>query len=82
MLSPEEAIKIVNKNHPTGVIQAYIEYGNVYLFQVFDDTPFEEEMDPFFSVDKTTGLYQEFSILTDGPTNEIVSLFAEAKRRR
>ncbi len=82
MLSPAEAIKIVNKNHPTGIVQAYVDYGNLYLFQVFNQRPGEEIMDPFFSVDKQTGEYREFSILTDGDTGEITRLFEEEATRK
>ena len=80
MLSPTQAAAIIKENHPLGEIQSYVEYRNVYIFQVFNKRPFEEEMDPFFSVDKDTGVFAEFSILTDGDTKEILSLF-ETQRR-
>ena len=82
MFSPTDAAKIIKENHPLGEIQSFIDYGNVYIFQVFNKRPGEEEMDPFYSVDKSTGEFAEFSILTDGNTKEITSLFAEAKKRR
>lgn len=81
MLNIQDATKIVSENYPGGKIQNYVSYKNLYLFQIFNDNPFEEEMDPFFSVNRETGDFKEFSILTDGDTSEIVSLFEEAKRR-
>lgn len=81
MISIPEAINIVHENHPDGKIKNYVTYKNLYLFMVFNNRPFEEEMDPFFSVDKETGEFKEFSILTDGDTSEIVSLFEKSKRR-
>ena len=81
MFSPTDAAKIIKENHPYGEIQSYIDYGNVYIFQVFNKHPGEEVMDPFYSVDKSTGAFAEFSILTDGPTEQITSLFEQAKRR-
>jgi len=82
MLSPQDATKIVRDNHPNGKIQTYVTYKNLYLFQVFNNRPFEEEFDPFFSVDMETGEFKEFSILTDGDTSKIISLFEEVKRHR
>jgi hypothetical protein len=79
MLSVKEAIEVVHKNHPLGEIQSWVTYKNLYLFQVFNKRPGEEEMDPFFSVDKETGEFKEFSILTDGNTAEVVSLFERTR---
>lgn len=79
MLDVKEAIKIVNKNIPTGKIQSYIVYKNVYLFQVFTNVPGESEFDPFYSVDKETGEFRDFSIITDGNISEISTLFEKAK---
>lgn len=81
MLSAEEAIKIAQKEHPYGDIQAYIEYGNAYLFQIFNKLPGEEMFDPFFSVDMSTGEFKDISIIEDVPTQHVLSLFEEAKRR-
>lgn len=79
MLSVSEATDVVRKNHPLGEIQSYIEYKNLYLFMVFNNMPGEQEMDPFFSVDKDTGKFSDFSVITDGDTSEIMSLFAEKR---
>jgi hypothetical protein len=79
MLDVKEATKVVNDSLPGWKIDAIVDYNNLYLFRVFSDRPFEEEMDPFFSVDKETGEFSDFSIITDGNTSEILSLFQKAK---
>jgi hypothetical protein len=81
MLSVLEATHIVRKNHPGGDIQDVVTYKNLYLFMVFNKRPGEEQMDPFFSVDKDTGEFKEFSVLTDSDVGEVTSLFADKKRR-
>lgn len=75
MLSLQEATEVIHENHPDGKIQKCVEYKNLYLFIVFNNRPGEEEMDPFFSVNKETGEFLEFSVLTDGNTEEVLSLF-------
>ena len=80
MLDIKEATKIVQKALPGWKIQAHVDYKNLYLFQVFSNEPEEEEFDPFFSVNKETGEFSDFSIITDGNTSEIISLFVEAKK--
>lgn len=80
-LNIQEAIKIVQNSLPNGKIESAIEYKNLYLFQVFSYLPGEEEMDPFFSVNKETGEFSDFSIITDGDTEEIISLFEKEKRK-
>ena len=82
MLSPTQAAEIIKKNIPIGTIQSYIDYGGLYIFQVFTTRPGEEIMDPFYSVDRNTGEFSEFSILTDGNTGQIARLFDEAQRKR
>lgn len=79
MLNINQAIEIIKKNLPNGKIQAHIVYGGVFLFQVFRDDPFEEEMDPYFSVDQETGEFRDFSIFDDGNFDEIAQLFLLAK---
>jgi hypothetical protein len=80
MLTEQEALQIVQKHFPQGNIQAYIQYRDVYLFQIFRADEYEEEDDPFYSVHMASGEFRDFSIITDGDTTEIVSLFAEAKK--
>jgi hypothetical protein len=80
MLDINEATKIIKSNLPGEKINSYVEYKNLYLFQVFMQKPFEENMDPFFSVNRDTGEFRDFSIITDGNITEIVSLFKKANR--
>lgn len=72
------AYDIVLKEIPSGKIQTSISYKDLFIFQVFTDKPFEENWDPFYSVNKKTGEFRDFSILTDS-NPEIVSLFEKAK---
>lgn len=77
MLSANEATRVVKEYMPTGDIQKRIEYEGLYLFQIFTDRPGEEELDPFYSVNKETGEFRDFSIITDGNTEEILRLFSQ-----
>lgn len=80
MISLDEATKIIKVELPFGKIQAVVVYENLYIFQVFGEDPDEGIMDPFFSVNKETGEFKEFSILTDGKITEINQLFVDAKK--
>ena len=79
MLNPTAAANVIKRNIPNGKIQSYIDYKNLYVFQVFLDDPFESDMDPFYSVNKETGVFDEFSIFLDGDISEITQLFMKAK---
>jgi hypothetical protein len=81
MLNVIDATRIVQRNHPEGIIKKVVSYKDLYLFMVFNNRPFEEQMDPFFSVNKETGVFNEFSVLTDGDTSEVLSLFQNARER-
>jgi len=78
MLDIKEATKIVEKNLPTGKIEKVINYRNLYIFQVFVNSPGEYGLDPFYSVDQSTGEFSDFSIITDGDPQEISALFMRA----
>lgn len=82
MLNVSDAAKLIHKEFPDGKIQSYIEYRGLYIFQVFSSDPLEGEMDPFFSVDPTTGELRDFSIITDGNTAEISSRFILAQQEK
>lgn len=75
MLSLNEAKIIANKNFPNGKIKKSAEYNGLYLFIIFSDLPEEEEMDPFYSVNKLTGEFKEFSIFSDDNIDYIIPLF-------
>jgi len=40
---------------------------NFFIFQINGPDPAEGDLDPFFSVDKTTGKFSDFSIAEGGP---------------
>ena len=79
MLDVLEAEKIVKQMLPYGRVIKHIEYRDLFIFMVFNNNQGEETMDPFFSINKTTGEFREFSIITDGDTGSIVKLFTMAK---
>ena len=79
MLTSKQATQIVEGFLPGWKIQSYVEYKDLYLFKVFNDDPYEGEMDPFFSVNKKTGEFLDFSIFTDGDMSELEPLFAAAE---
>jgi hypothetical protein len=80
MLSSADATKIVRREFPEGKIQAWIVYKDLYLFKIFSKDPGEEELDPFYSVDKDTGEFRDFSIIADGNINEVLDLFEKATK--
>ena len=79
MLNEKQAAAIIAKKIPKGTIQNVIDYRGLFIFQVFIEDPFEEDMDPFYSVNKQTGEFKEFSIITDGDITEVTALFMAAK---
>lgn len=79
MLNEKQATAIIVKKIPKGTIQNVIDYRGLFIFQVFIEDPFEEDMDPFYSVNKQTGKFKEFSIITDGDITEVTALFMAAK---
>lgn len=79
MLSVQDAVKILKNDFPDGIVGSHIEYKDLYIFQMVLDLPFETGLDPFFSVNKTTGVSSDFSILTDGDPAEIERLFMQVK---
>lgn len=82
MLDISVATDIIKRNLPDGDIQSYVSYQDLFIFQVFSGDPEEREMDPFFSVNKNTGEFRDFSILTDGEPEKIVALFTDAQANR
>lgn len=75
MLEIKEALALAKKALPDGQIQKTIGYKNFFVFQIFSPDPFEGVLDPFYSVDRTTGEFRDFSIFTDGNGAEIYRLF-------
>ncbi len=81
MVSLDKANRIVKKAFPKGKINSSIDYNNLYIFQVFNFFPGEEGMDTFFSVNKKTGEFRDFSIITDGDITKITELFLKSQQR-
>lgn len=79
MLDIQMATQIIQKELPHRRIVSHVSYKDLWVFQAFDDNDsLEGEFDPFYSVNKTTGEFNEFSILTDGDTAELQRLFQQA----
>jgi len=74
-MTEDEALQIAMKYMAPG--STFIKsatYGNLYIFQINGPDPAEGNLDPFFSVDKTTGEFSDFSIVEGGP--ELLRQFA------
>jgi hypothetical protein len=82
MYDLKQATDIVQQALPDDHIIAAVQYKELYIFQVFNDRPEEEEMDPFYSVDSLTGEFRDFSIITDGNPKEIMELFIQVKNNQ
>jgi hypothetical protein len=74
-LDLKSASEIVQKNLPGSKIFKAVDHGNLFLFLVESDDPDESGFDPFFSVNKTTGDFSDFSILGRPDTLEIANKF-------
>lgn len=79
MLSVEEAVKIVQANLPGCGVKKYIDYKEVFVFQVFLDDPLEGTCDPFYSVNKETSAFEGFALFAPGVFSEVMQLFTTAK---
>lgn len=61
-LSIAEARDVVLKNLPQGTeIKGETEEGDFFLFIAVNPDPFEGHLDPFYSVNKQTGAFRDFS---------------------
>jgi hypothetical protein len=66
-LTESEALKIAMKRMaPGSKFVKSANYGNLYIFQINGPDPAEGNLDPFFSVNKTTGAFSDFSIVDGG----------------
>lgn len=74
MLSEAEALKVAWKYMAPGSKHVKTAtYGNLFIFQINGPDPLEGDLDPFFSVDKTTGKFSDFSLADGGP--ELIKQF-------
>jgi hypothetical protein len=68
MMNEAEALKIAMKYMaPGSKFVKSATYGNLFIFQINGPDPLEGDLDPFFSVNKTTGEFSDFSIVEGGP---------------
>ena len=66
MITFEEAFKLLKKKHPGIYIKSTFEAGTgVYCFVALRDPNNPRELDPFYSVDKTTGEVRKFAPAID-----------------
>lgn len=62
-----EALKIAMRHMaPGSKFVKSATYNNFFIFQINGPDPLEGDLDPFFSVDKTTGKFSDFSIVEGG----------------
>lgn len=67
-MTEAEALKIAMKYMaPGSKFVKSATYGNLFIFQINGPDPMEGDLDPFFSVDKTTGKFSDFSLVEGGP---------------
>jgi len=79
VLDEKQAIAKAKAVFPEGDIKWVIDYRDSYLFLIYDQDPLEGDQDPFYIVNKDTGVMRDFSILEDGDINEITRL-VQAKK--
>lgn len=73
-MTEAEALKIAMRYMaPGSKFMKSATYGNFFIFQINGPDPLEGDLDPFFSVDKTTGKFSDFSIAEGGP--ELIKQF-------
>lgn len=73
-MTEAEALKIAMRHMAAG--SRFVKsatYGNYFIFQINGPDPLEGNLDPFFSVEKTTGEFSDFSIADGGP--ELIKQF-------
>lgn len=67
-MTETEALKIAMRHMaPGSKFVKMVSYGNLFILHVNGPDPLEGDLDPFFSVDKTTGEFSDFSIVDGGP---------------
>lgn len=82
MVSLKEAKKEIKRYVPGCSIQKYIEYHEMYIFQVKTSDPYEGDFDGFYSVDMETGECRDFAYLNLDVFSEIMSLFEKQPIKR
>jgi hypothetical protein len=74
-MNQDEALKLAMKHMAPGskFVKA-VEYKNLWILQINGPDEVEGDLDPFFSVDKTTGEFSDFYLADGG--RELVLQFA------
>ncbi|MDB7895698.1 hypothetical protein ABHB47_03420 [Flavonifractor plautii] len=74
----QQAITIVKKAFPNGIIHKKAEYGNLYLFMVFSPDDSEGSMDAIYSINKETGEFRDFPYMDEKHFAAVMRLFSES----
>ena len=73
-MTEAEALKIAMRYMAPGSKHIRtVTHGNSFIFHINGPDPAEGNLDPFYSVDKTTGKFSDFSIAEGGP--ELIKQF-------
>lgn len=73
-MTEAEALKIAMKYMaPGSEFKKSAEFGNLFIFMIIGPDPMEGDLDPFYSVDKSTGRFSDFSLGEGGP--ELIKKF-------
>lgn len=75
MIDQAQATAIAEENFPDGEIQAVVNYNGKWVFSIFSDDPLEGQLDPFYSVDETTGAFDGFAIAAQDRPADVLELF-------
>lgn len=66
-MTEAEALKIAMRHMaPGSKLIKSAAYNNLFIFHINGPDPLEGDLDPFFSVDRTTGKFSDFSIVEGG----------------
>lgn len=67
-MTETQALKIaMGKMAPGSTFIKMVEHDNFFILHINGPDPLEGDLDPFYSVDKTTGEFRDFSIVDGGP---------------
>ena len=76
MLKMEEAITIAKKKMPEGRLVSVTPLGELFVFVIFgEEGSLESEMDPYYSVNKSTKEFKEFSLVKDTTPSKFLLAF-------
>lgn len=78
MLSLSDCLQIAKEAIPYTSVEGAIEYRDEYVFVIYRSADREGMFDPFYAVNKSTGIFREFSVITDGVTSDIMYLFKDS----